>query len=130
MKLRLQRPGWKSVVAPAATAALLVAFTGLAFAKAGTSSGSHPSGSGADRRGHATKQGDKPDERSDADAGGGPPPGTHGYEVSKVARETPPGPGHGRAVSAVARGWAGKRHSKHANRGHRPRQSGDSDSDE
>src|SRR3954451_6142433 len=92
MKHWLQRHGCKTLLSIAATAALLVAFTGLAFAEAGTSSGSHPSGSGADGRGHAIKQGDKPDERSDDDAGGGPPPGTHGYEVSRSLARPRPAP--------------------------------------
>jgi hypothetical protein len=33
--------------------------------------------------------------------------------VSKVAHATPPGPGHGQAVSAVARSRDGKKHAKH-----------------
>jgi len=137
MKHRLQPHGWKSAATIAVTVALLAAFTGLAFAKAGTISGSQPPASSGDRQGHAShankhanKQADKPDGRdegSDDDAGG-PPPGTHGYEVSKIAHETPPGPGHGRAVSAVARSWAGKKHPKHANHGHG--HTADSDSDD
>jgi hypothetical protein len=127
MKDRLQRHGWKSAATIAVTAALLAAFTGLAFAEAGTSSGSQPPASNGDRQGqanhatkHANRHGDKPDDRNEApdDNAGGPPPGTHGYEVSKIAHETPPGPGHGPAVSAVARSWAGKKHPKHANHGH------------
>ena len=34
-------------------------------------------------------------------------PANHGQVVSNVARTTPPGPGHGKAVSAVARGTHG-----------------------
>ena len=34
-------------------------------------------------------------------------PANHGAEVSAVAHATPPGPGHGAIVSAVARGEAG-----------------------
>ena len=121
MKMRLRRHGWKSATAIAATLALLAAFSGLAFAKAGTSSDQRPQAAGHDRKDPAKKHADaghQRSERSDDDAGGGPPPGTHGYEVSKVAHATPPGPGHGRAVSKVARSSAGKQHPKHANHGH------------
>ena len=137
MKDRLQRHGWKSAATIAVTVALLAAFTGLAFAKAGTNSGSQPPASSGDRRGHANHankhantHADKPDGRNEGsdDDAGGLPPGTHGYEVSKIAHETPPGPGpgHGRAVSAVARSWAGK-HPNHGNQGHWHTDASDSD---
>ena len=137
MKDRLQRHGWKSAATIAVTVALLAAFTGLAFAKAGTNSGSQPPASSGDRQGHANHankhantHADKPDGRNEGsdDDAGGLPPGTHGYEVSKIAHETPPGPGHGRAVSAVARSWAGKKHPNHGNQGHG--HTADSDSDD
>jgi hypothetical protein len=133
MKDGLQRHGWKSAATIAVTVALLAAFTGLAFAKAGTNSGSQPPASSGDSQGHANhanKHADKLVGRNEGsgDDAGGPPPGTHGYEVSKIAHETPPGPGHGRAVSAVARGWAGKKHPNNANHGHG--HTADSDSDD
>jgi hypothetical protein len=137
MKDRLQRHGWKSAATIAVTVALVAAFTGLAFAKAGTNSGSQPPASSGDRQAHANhankhanNHADKPDGRNEGpgDDAGGPPPSTHGYEVSKIAHETAPGPGHGRAVSAVARSWAGKQHPKHANHGHE--HTADSDSDD
>jgi hypothetical protein len=125
MKDRLQHDGWKTAATTAVTVALLAAFTGLAFAEAGTKSGSQPPASSGYRQGHPNhanknKQADKPDGRNggSGDDAGGPPPGTHGYEVSKIAHETPPGPGHGRAVSAVARSRTGKKHPKHGDHGH------------
>jgi hypothetical protein len=132
MKDRLRGHGRKSAATIAVTVALLAAFTGLAFAKAGMNTGSQPPASSGDRQGHANhanKHADKPDgNEGPGDDAGGPPPGTHGYEVSKIAHETPPGPGHGRAVSAVARSWAGKKHPKNANHGHG--HTADSDSDD
>jgi hypothetical protein len=39
-----------------------------------------------------------------------PAPGNHGQYVSCVAHNTPPGPGHGKAVSEAARSDVGKKH--------------------
>jgi len=46
----------------------------------------------------------------------GPPAWTHGFDVSRAAHSTPPGPGHGRAVSAIAR--SGKGAGKHGHPKH------------
>lgn len=51
-----------------------------------------------------------------------PPASTHGFDVSRAAHETPPGPGHGRAVSAVARAGHGSQQ-HHANGGGHERHS-------
>lgn len=79
----------------------LLSFGGLALAASDKNPGSAPAPAGAA----------KSEEKGE---GTGLPRGTHGYAVSKIAHETPPGPGHGKAVSAVARSWGEQQ------RAHRP----------
>jgi hypothetical protein len=102
----------KFAAAGALTVCLLLTVSGLAVAQAVTSDGrqSHAANPRATDRGKQSVKKVEKAERHD-DHAGGPPKWTHGYAVSKVAHETPPGPGHGKAVSAAARSWGGKQHS-------------------
>ena len=59
---------------------------------------------------------EEPDDESDGDEAGGDADGearahpeNHGKYVSQAAHDSPPGPGHGKAVSEVARSDAGKK---------------------
>jgi hypothetical protein len=123
MSGRLERRQWRGAATIAAALVLLVAFGGLAYATAGPGSGDQPASHGAGRPNtkHSdadTDQREGQGEQGNHDTRQGPPPGTHGYDVSKVAHATPPGPGHGQAVSAVARSRDGNTHPKHAKHGH------------
>src|SRR5215211_808549 len=81
------------------TAVLLLALGGgLALATGGGKPG-HSAARHAKQ--HAKPRRDQESERAEKK---GLPTWTHGYLVSKAAHDTPPGPGHGAAVSAVARG--------------------------
>jgi hypothetical protein len=84
---------------------LALAHSGHAAAKpapAQTAGGddSAESGTGAGHEQEPADSGDSSSGHSSSAAGAA---GTHGAIVSKVARETPPGPNHGKIVSAVAR---------------------------
>jgi hypothetical protein len=102
-------------------AGLLIAFSGLALAVSGRT---HGQSRDAMSHEHAAKSKSQakhddradPNEGRDTGEGQGPPAWTHGYAVSKVAHDTPPGPGHGQAVSAAARSWGKAKHGRHANR--------------
>ena len=120
MSGRLERGEWRGAATIAAALVLLVAFGGLAYATAGSGSGDQPAPHGAGRPNakHSDADTDQREGQGEHDTREGPPPGTHGYDVSKVAHATPPGPGHGQAVSAVARSRDGTTHPKHAKHGH------------
>jgi hypothetical protein len=103
-----------------AVVALLALGTGLALATGGhhasspaTATSSHGDDGAENSNGDENEQepADTGDDSSGAQAGGE----NHGAVVSKVARETPPGPDHGKIVSAVARANHGAtKHSAHA----------------
>jgi hypothetical protein len=120
-RFRVKSPAMLLVVA-----GLLVAFSGLALAASGRTHGQGPARRDAMSHQHGeksklqAKRDDQADRNAGKDAGEGdgqgPPAWTHGYEVSKIAHDTPPGPGHGQAVSAVARSWGKTKHGQHADR--------------
>jgi hypothetical protein len=95
-----------------AVAALLALGTGLALATGGhhasspaTAVSSHGDDGVVNSTGDENEQ-EPADTGDDSSGGSGPTSGSgenHGAVVSKVARETPPGPDHGKIVSAVAR---------------------------
>lgn len=92
-----------------AVVALLAIGTGLALATGGhhasqpaTAASSH----GDDGTENSTGDQNEQEPADSGDNSSGSPTGAngnHGAVVSKVARETPPGPDHGKIVSAVAR---------------------------
>ena len=95
-----------------AVVALLAIGTGLALATGGhqasppaTAAASHGDDGAENSTGDENEQ--EPAETGDDSSGGAGSAtgaaGNHGAVVSKVARETPPGPDHGKIVSAVAR---------------------------
>jgi hypothetical protein len=103
-----------AVVLLALGAGLAVAHGGHAVVKpapAQTASGddSSESSTGAGHEQEPADSGDSSAGNSSSPAGAA---GNHGAIVSKVARETPPGPDHGPIVSAVARANHGA--AKHA----------------
>lgn len=121
-RFRVKSPAMLLVVA-----GLLVAFSGLALAASGRTHGQGQVGrdtaAGEHHAGTSKSQAKRDDQAGRDDGrdagegdGQGPPRWTHGYEVSRVAHDTPPGPGHGQAVSAVARSWGKTRHDKHADK--------------
>ena len=99
-----------------AAIALLAIGGGLAAAKSGHHAVKAPNASvrGDDGADNTTKDPEQEPAESDrsASAEGAGAAQNHGSIVSKVARETPPGPEHGTIVSAVARANHGA--SKHA----------------
>jgi hypothetical protein len=95
-----------------AVIALLAIGTGLALATGGhhasqpaTAASSH--GDDGSENGTGDENEQEPADTGDNSSGDSGSPtgasGNHGAVVSKVARETPPGPDHGKIVSAVAR---------------------------
>ncbi len=99
-----------------AAIALLAIGGGLAAAKSGHHAATAPNASARDDDGadNNTKDPEQEPAESDRSAGdeGAAAVQNHGSIVSKVVRETPPGPEHGTIVSGVARANHGA--SKHA----------------